>query len=201
MGQSINWSGLAGALGVLVRPSLVVPHLVVADIRQLPVAKLREAGFCAIAFDKDNTLTAPYAMEIHPPFQDAWTRCLDAFGPSNVAIVSNSAGGPDDAGHAEATRIEQALGVHVLRHAQKKPAGGQALAAHFGCAPRQIVVVGDRLFTDVLYANRMGAYSVLTRGIVTETNDNWLALRIRRMEHRLLDLLLAAKVQPPYSLK
>ncbi|KAI8923041.1 mitochondrial PGP phosphatase-domain-containing protein [Entophlyctis helioformis] len=174
MGQSINWSGLAGALGVLVRPSLVVPHLVVAGWLR------------AIAFDKDNTLTAPYAMEIHPPFQDAWTRCLDAFGPSNVAIVSNSAGGPDDAGHAE-----------VSRAGRVKPAGGQALAAHFGCAPRQIVVVGDRLFTDVLYANRMGAYSVLTRDIVTETNDNWLALRIRRMEHRLLDLLLAAKVQPP----
>ncbi|KAH9252167.1 HAD phosphatase, family IIIA [Batrachochytrium salamandrivorans] len=195
MVQSINLSGLKGVLSILFRPSLAVPHLVVDDISSLPFAKLKLAGFKAIAFDKDNTLTAPYACGIHPPFQMAWERCLDTFGSENMVIVSNSAGSSDDRGHNEAKRIELELGVHVLRHTEKKPDGGQTLVSHFNCQAHEIVFVGDRLFTDVVYATRIGAFSVLTYKIITETNDNWFAKHIRRIEHRLLHALQTLRFQ------
>lgn len=45
----------------------------------------------------------------------------------------------------EAASLEAALGIHVLRHTDKKPAGGAAeLAAHFGCPSEQLIMVGDR---------------------------------------------------------
>lgn len=39
------------------------------DIRDLKFDQLRKAGFEAVIFDKDNTLSAPYVTEIHPPFE------------------------------------------------------------------------------------------------------------------------------------
>lgn len=45
----------------------------------------------------------------------------------------------------EAAALEAALGVAVLRHKEKKPAGGKEdMEAHFGCAARELVMVGDR---------------------------------------------------------
>nr|KAJ3422114.1 hypothetical protein HK105_001123 [Polyrhizophydium stewartii] len=151
MVQSFNPAGVVGALRVLAAPSSALPHVVVPDVAALGFAALKAAGFKAIAFDKDNTLTAPYAMHIHPPFE--------------------------------------------------KPAGGEELVAHFGCRPEEIVFVGDRLFTDVLYARRIGALAVLTRQIVTADNDNWAAKQIRVLEHRFVDAMLAAGFSlPPHPL-
>ena len=45
----------------------------------------------------------------------------------------------------EAETLEKALGIHVLRHADKKPAGSSAeLEAHFGCPASELIMVGDR---------------------------------------------------------
>lgn len=45
----------------------------------------------------------------------------------------------------EAAGLEADLGIHVLRHKDKKPAGGAAeLSAHFGCPTANLVMVGDR---------------------------------------------------------
>ena len=53
---------------------------------------LHAAGFRAIVFDKDNTLTIPYERRIHPPLASALRECKRAFGAANVAVLSNSAG-------------------------------------------------------------------------------------------------------------
>lgn len=48
------------------------------------------------------------------------------------------------AGH-EAGQLEASLGLAVIRHSEKKPGGGGAeVAAHFGCQPHELVMVGDR---------------------------------------------------------
>lgn len=46
---------------------------------------------------------------------------------------------------AEARQMEEALGIPVLRHVDKKPGGGSAeLEAHFGCPVSDLIMVGDR---------------------------------------------------------
>ena len=72
--------------------------------------------------------------------------------------------------------LQASTGVHVLRHDHKKPGCGSEIMEHFRKAtdskvtkPSQIAIVGDRLFTDVLMANMMGAWSVWVKdGVVQE---------------------------------
>ena len=149
----------------------------------MPFKALKQAGFKAIAFDKDNTLTAPYESIIHPPFQNTIHQIQAEFGSTNIVLVSNSAGSADDAKTSfdGAKRLEAALGIPILKHGSKKPHGSEALVNHFAhiCQGHQIVVVGDRLTTDVAYAYRIGALAVLTKHIITETGDNWFAKHVQ----------------------
>ena len=88
-------------------------------------AELRAAGFAGVVFDKDNTLTLPYATGVHAPLAAALAAALAAFGPRGVAILSNSAGlrQYDPAG-AAAEALERELGVPVLRHSEWGGRGG-----------------------------------------------------------------------------
>lgn len=41
--------------------------------------------------------------------------------------------------------MEAALGIAVMRHREKKPAGGkEEVEAHFGCEAYELLMVGDR---------------------------------------------------------
>ncbi|PNH01268.1 hypothetical protein TSOC_012857 [Tetrabaena socialis] len=46
------------------RQSLALPHLAAPDIRHVDWAALRAAGFSGLVFDKDNTLSLPFALEV-----------------------------------------------------------------------------------------------------------------------------------------
>lgn len=189
MGQSFNLQGILQSFRVLTSPRLMVPNIVVRDIRDINFEQLHKAGIIAIAFDKDNCLTKPYGLELHPPFKDAWKSCRDVY-KDRVVIVSNSAGTPDDKDGQQAQAIEHALQVNVLRHQEKKPSGGEELLKHFsGIKAGRIAIVGDRALTDVVFGNNYGMLTILTRDVVTEEGDNPMALRIRRMEHRVLAFL------------
>ncbi len=68
--------------------------------------------------------------------------------------------------------IEERTGVTVLRHTTKKPGCHNEIMEYFmknniASGPEEVAVVGDRLFTDVLMANMMGAWSIWVRdGVV-----------------------------------
>ncbi|KAF9292477.1 hypothetical protein BGZ68_005160 [Mortierella alpina] len=197
MGQSFNLQGVLQSFRVLASPRLMIPNLVVRDVRDINFEQLHKAGITAIAFDKDNCLTRPYGLEIYPPFKDAWRRCRETY-KDRIVIVSNSAGTPDDKDDHQAKAIESSLQVHVLRHQEKKPSGGQELLKHFpGVDPSEIAFVGDRALTDVVFGNNEGMLTILTRDVVTEEGDNPMAIRIRRMEHRVLALLDSWNIKRP----
>ncbi|KAJ1970197.1 hypothetical protein IWQ62_000106 [Dispira parvispora] len=201
MVQSINNEGLKAVRQVLLRPGLLLPHATVPDIRHLDFARLKASGIKAVAFDKDNCLTRPYETRLYPPFQEAWKQCQEVFSEKRIAIVSNSAGTLDDPEDRQALAIEQSLGVPVLRHQVKKPGGGDGLLEHFGSEiqPTDIAFVGDRLMTDVLYGNRYGFYTVWTTQVVSLTNDNPVAVRLRRFEYALHRFLgRFSSIQSPY---
>mmetsp|Transcript_11325 Transcript_11325/g.19076 ORF Transcript_11325/g.19076 Transcript_11325/m.19076 type:complete len:87 (+) Transcript_11325:157-417(+) len=72
-----------------------------------------------IVFDKDNTLTLPYRKEVPAERRgaiiDSIAACFEIFGPSSLAILSNSAGSKDDANFEDALEIETAF-EEILRH-------------------------------------------------------------------------------------
>ena len=75
--------------------------------------------------------------------------------------------GSDDENKAES--VSHLLGVPVLRHGTMKPGYAciRAIRAYFASLPQPIpdsalFIVGDRIFTDVILANRMSRYSRAT---------------------------------------
>jgi len=92
--------------------------------------------------------------------KDTWRRLIETY-QGRVVILSNSAGSKET---YLADKLERELDVRVLRHAKKKPACSAEILEHFpSVSHKDITVIGDRLFTDVLMANRMGAMTVWVR--------------------------------------
>ena len=133
MVQSLNTRAIVTLASVFRRPSLLVPHLTVEDVSQIDYYALKKDGrITAVVFDKDNTLTEPYnSNEIHPDAVAGLKQAQEVFGRSNVAILSNSAGTDDDYNFEDATKIEQSLGIAVIRHQEKKPGGMKEVLQHF----------------------------------------------------------------------
>lgn len=91
-------------------------------------------------------------------------------------IVSNSAGSSEDPDGKEADLLEKVTRVKVFKHSTKKPGCAVDVYKHLHSIkplgvthPNQIAVIGDRLFTDVMMANMMGAWSIWIKdGVVKE---------------------------------
>jgi phosphatidylglycerophosphatase GEP4 len=191
MVQSLNTKALLTLASVVRRPGLMVPQVSVRTVSELNYTALRvESGIQAVIFDKDHTLTAPYANQLHPLAVLGLRSCLQVFGRERVAILSNSAGTNDDVDFRDAVELEEALGIPVIRHAEKKPGGLQEVLAHFGLTdPATICVVGDRLLTDIVFGNLHGMLTVHTLPFADEeasAKDNWTAKLLRPMENTLL---------------
>ncbi|EUC61801.1 PGP phosphatase [Rhizoctonia solani AG-3 Rhs1AP] len=147
------------ALRALLRPRLLVPGIKVDTIARLDFPALKRAGYTGVVFDRDNCLTIPHCDTLVPELTDAWTRCKSTFGKDNMLIVSNSAGSSDDPLGIQAESLAYNLQVPVFRHKYKKPACGEEIIRYFRHkqlqAPR-LLIIGDRLLTDVLLRNLVG---------------------------------------------
>ncbi|WVZ68532.1 hypothetical protein U9M48_017463 [Paspalum notatum var. saurae] len=199
LGQRFNPAGVAAVAAVAAsEPRLALPHVSVQDIRWLDWAELRRAGFHGVVFDKDNTLTAPYAPALWPPIAAAFDQCRAAFPPGALAIYSNSAGLKEyDPDGVDAKAIEAAIeGVHVIRHGKcrlatwllymKKPGGAaNEIESYFGCSASNLVLVGDRYFTDVVYGNRNGFLTVLTEPL-DFADESYIVKRVRKLESYII---------------
>ncbi|KAG2422414.1 hypothetical protein HXX76_016059 [Chlamydomonas incerta] len=177
--------------------SLALPHLAAPDIRHVDWRALKAAGFQGLVFDKDNTLSLPFALEVEPRLAPALADCLGAFG-GRAVLYSNSAGlAQYDPEGKEAAALEAALGIPVLRHADKKPGGGCAeLEAHFGCAASQLIMVGDRYLTDIAFGNRHGMLTVHVQPLTT-SGEPFGVVMARRIEEFWVARWTSVGVHPP----
>ncbi|KDQ20145.1 hypothetical protein BOTBODRAFT_170157 [Botryobasidium botryosum FD-172 SS1] len=199
-------SGLAQTLTLLrvfIQPSLIVPRVTVPSIRHLDFHALKAAGYRGAVFDRDNCLTVPHEDRLVPELREAWRECKQVFGDGNVVIVSNSAGTAIDAAGIQAESLSHHLGVPVLFHDVGKPGCIPTIKRYFASLPpsstssdayavshvqmSELVVVGDRLLTDVLMANHMGALSVWTSGLWVKE-----AMGLRAVERVLLKSVRAS---------
>ncbi len=189
MVQSLNTKALATLAYVLRHPTVLVPHVSVANVSELNYKAMKErAGVKAVVFDKDNTLTAPYGMDIHKDAAKGLESAKEIFGSQNVAIMSNSAGTKDDPNYEDATKIEEALGIAVIRHDEKKPGGLKEVLEHFEMDdPAALCMVGDRLLTDVVFGNLYEMLTVHTLPLckgAENSADNKPSMVIRYIENK-----------------
>ncbi|KAL6721590.1 hypothetical protein ACLMJK_000694 [Lecanora helva] len=196
----MNVSATLNAVKLLVKPSLCLPHATIASFDKLPIAiseflstadHIGKPDIRAIVLDKDNCFAKPKENAIYGPYTDHFLALQSAFPHLNLLIVSNSAGTGDDIGGKEAKLLEVATGVHVFRHSIKKPGCGSDVLNHLitnssvGLSrPSQVAVVGDRLLTDVMMANLMGAWAVWVKDGVVR-NDNPFSRLEKAMPHTL----------------
>ena len=184
MGQSWNGPAARSLLQVARNPSLINPSKSVRDISVVNVQELKDMGIKGLVLDKDNTITAPYSLQLHPRVKHATLHIQCAF-PNKVAILSNSAGTPDDCNFEEAEAIEKNLGIPVIKHLKKKPDGLKETLEFFQLETSELAVVGDRLLTDIVFGNIHGMYTIHTEVLTTE-NDNKFAVFFRNLENKLL---------------
>lgn len=127
--------------------------------------------------------------------------CQAVFGASRVVVFSNSAGSADDRGFAQAARLTQRLGVTVLQHGTKKPAGADVLARHLAAGSASpglsaYAMVGDRALTDAVFGHAHGMLVIQTRAL-TLAGDSRAARLVRPLEAAIARRMLARGARPP----
>lgn len=165
--QSLNLSAIKELLYVWKHPECLIPMLEIKKLDDLNTKFLIEKNIKCIIFDKDNTLTYTYVDSLHPSVVGKMKNIIDSYKNENVAILSNSVGTCDDDQYKGAIETEKHIGINVIRHLHKKPGCLDEVLSHFNkngsknVHPNEICMVGDRLLTDVLFANKYGMMSVL----------------------------------------
>lgn len=162
---SLNLSATLNVLRLLYQPSLCLPHAKVPTFDKLQIPfTFPQTEIRAVVLDKDNCFAKDHDDKVWPAYELTWKSLVDHYPKENILIVSNSAGTDDDVNHQQAQKLEKDTGVTVLRHSTKKPGCHGEIMAYFAQVgitdPAQVVVIGDRLFTDMLMANMMGAKGI-----------------------------------------
>jgi phosphatidylglycerophosphatase GEP4 len=170
----MNISGLINSFRVFYNPALFVPNLTVSKFHQipLPIPAFKGKPISLIILDKDNCFAEPHGNIVYPEYQPFWAKLKSEYPGNKLLIVSNTAGSEQDIGNRQARLLENNTGVKVFRHSIKKPGCHVEIveyAKSLGIKdPGQIVVIGDRLMTDIVMANLMGASSIWVRDGVVE---------------------------------
>ncbi|MDK2889287.1 MAG: putative phosphatase [Thermoanaerobacter sp.] len=132
---------------------LLYPRLYVADLFEIDLVKLKDAGICAILLDLDNTIV-PRDQNCFSDKVREWIGQAREQG-FKLCIVSNNSPG-------RVRALAASLDVPAVCRAVK-PARRPFIQAMklLGVAPGQTAVIGDQIFTDVLGGNRLGLYTIL----------------------------------------
>jgi len=137
---------------------------------------LRERGLKAVLLDLDNTLV-PYKTYGEAPEEiREWLQMLKETGVE-VMLVSN--------GSQRRVRYwREKLGIPGFGPAGKPWFGFRKALRRLALTPREVAVVGDQLFTDVLGGNLIGAYTVLVPPI--SKKEMGYTRLVRRLERWVL---------------
>lgn len=130
---------------------------------------LTEMKVRAVLLDVDDTLSAHGSQEPFPGSVE-WAKTLLDHG-FRLMILSNNT-------KERVAPFAGRYGLPFLTFAAKPLPVGYLRAAHsMGVKPRECVIVGDQVFTDVLGANLCGMKSILLDPITTQTAFSF---RVRR---------------------
>lgn len=154
--------------------ALVRPTSRVHAISDVDLDALVAQGITCILFDRDNTVV-PRDTKQAPQEALAW---LDAARSQGLALcmVSNNF----HTNEVETSAAE--LGVAVVHHAMKPaPFAVWAALKKMSAEPKEAVLIGDQVFTDVAAGNLAGVQTILVDP--QSTTDLWYTHIFRVFEH------------------
>ncbi|KAH9706252.1 phosphatidylglycerophosphate phosphatase 1 [Citrus sinensis] len=97
---------------------------------------------------------------------------------------------------SKARKLEGKIGIKVIRHRVKKPAGtAEEIEKHFGCQSSQLIMVGDRPFTDIVYGNRNGFLTILTEPL-SLAEEPFIVRQVRKLEVTIVNCWFRRGLKP-----
>lgn len=132
----------------------LIPDLLLTDYGDLTPQMLTERGICLLLCDLDYTLAPKYVPRPDDRLR-AWLAEMQRAG-IRVMILSNNRS------PARVERFCRDLGIDYVGHAGKpSPRGYRQAMEKARVTPGETAMLGDKLLTDVLGANRSGAWAVM----------------------------------------
>ncbi|WP_366922518.1 YqeG family HAD IIIA-type phosphatase [Metallumcola ferriviriculae] len=155
--------------------NILRPDLYVDSLHDIPMGRLHNKGIRGFVLDLDNTITEWNNKEVTPEVIE-WFKKADAKG-FKLCIASNN-------NEDRVARVGRMLGVPFLSKAAKprRRAYRKALSL-LELDQKELAVVGDQVFTDVLGGNRAGLYTILVAPI---SSVEFFGTRIMRRVERLV---------------
>ena len=214
LGQLVNIPALLHLAKVMRHPSYLVPHDVSA-LDKIDIAKLKRRGIKYIVFDKDNTICKPYESEVYDKFKEKveefkccfpnsvaflsnsagssddmdFCEALQVERATGIPVIRHALKKPgcvaDVLGFFSAENRDRVIGGASSETSGHRAEGAAVDGHRAEVLPREICVIGDRLLTDVVFANANGMVSIFVPQITNE-NDNRLAVCIRVVERKVL---------------
>ncbi|KAL6805463.1 HAD-superfamily phosphatase [Trichoderma sp. SZMC 28012] len=207
--MNFNLYGSLNSAKLLLKPGLCLPHHVAPTFNDLPIPldsvlqrDGRRVNIKAVVLDKDDCFAYPDAKEVYPAYRQHFEKLKQTYPGRKLLVVSNTAGATSwDKDLKQAAEVEKSTGVFVLPHSTKKPGCGAEIMAYFKkypetgvTDPSHIAVVGDRLTTDMMLANMMGAWAFWIKDGVVPLNQKSIFSRI---DHCMAGFLQARGVKAP----
>lgn len=132
----------------------LIPQMLLPGYGSLTPEMLRERGIRLLLCDLDYTLAPKYV----PGPDEALHRWLAAMREAGIRVMILS----NNRSPVRVERFCRDLGIDYVGHAGKpSPKGFQAAMEKAGVTPQQTAMLGDKLLTDVLGANRSGVLAVM----------------------------------------
>lgn len=162
------------------------PHLRLTSVRELRVEHLRERHLEGLLLDLDCTLKDHDAPEVGIPV----VKWMEGLLQEGIRLCLFSNGRP-----ARVGQLAQGLGIPFVAQAFKPlPFRCRTGAAKLGLALRQVAVVGDQLFADVLAGRLAGAFTILVKP--TSPVEPWFTRLKRPFERQVLGWMHIPGVEP-----
>lgn len=136
----------------------LIPDRVMEQYADLTPSYLRGRGITLLLSDLDFTLAAKSTRRPDQALRD-WIAALEAEGIAFMIVSNNRSG-------KRVTEFCADLGVPYQGHAGKpSPRGLEAAMTRAGRGPAQTAMLGDKLLTDVLAANRAGVLALMVEPV------------------------------------
>lgn len=161
---------------------LFAPHYYIENFQKLKIERLKQQGIKVLVCDIDNTLVAHDEALPSVAVKD-FLELVKAQG-IQVVLVSNNV-------KERVERFAKELDVKTYPFA-RKPLKGTYLKMmkECGCSANEIAVLGDQLLTDMLGANRVGFYTILTNPVAQK---DLTCTKVNRIFENMVFRVLAAQ--------
>lgn len=151
------------------------------NARAINVAAIDDAllgNAALVVFDVDNTLVVPESVEAPDTIRQ---RVNEIAKQKRCVLVSNSR-----TLRRRSKKLQELFGCEVFFGHGRKPFKRlfRELCVAYHVRPEEVVIVGDRLWSDVWFAKRNGAYSILVEPLTS--HEVWYIKIVRRIERLIL---------------